>query len=74
MIIQKITTGFVVQQFDTEKHTFIAQEFVAGDECEYEDKEGNSVSPDAVVDSNGKEAYLPYEMVQPTVQSAGDQK
>jgi len=36
MIINKITTGFVVQQFDTKQNKWIHQEFIASDDCEIE--------------------------------------
>ena len=67
MIISKITTGFVVQIFDTDIGQFVSQMFVAGDECSYENACPTDGKP---VDSNllevdGKEAYLPFEMVQP---------
>ena len=73
MIINKILTGFVIQQYDTDKKQYIGQEFVAGDEAQYEDPEGNCLStkkmkkegfgPGAV----GGEPYLSYDMVQPRV-------
>lgn len=62
MIIKKITTGFVIQTFDTKTKTFIAQEFVAGDDCVYEDERGNGVESGLLEDESGNEAYLPYEM------------
>jgi len=43
---------------------FVSQEFVAGDDCQYEDKDGNPVDSKAL-DVDGKEAYLPFDMVQP---------
>ena len=73
MLINKITTGCVVQTFDTETKRYVKQEFVAGGESEYED--GNNASavpptskemakfdfgPDAI-----REPYLPFNMVQP---------
>jgi len=70
MIIKKITHGFVVQVFDTNTSKFVSQEFVAGDDCAYEDKAGNPVElslfevydplKDQLV-----EAYFPYNMIQP---------
>ena len=36
MKIKKITTGFVVQEFDTELGTYISQEVIASDEVAYE--------------------------------------
>ena len=53
MLLKKVTTGFVVQTFDTEKQKFVSQEFVAGDQCDYENEDG-------------VEDYLPYDMVQPS--------
>lgn len=60
MIVKKITSGFVVQIFDTEKNEFISQDFIAGDTCEYEDSKGSPVDEETV-----KESYLPFFMVQP---------
>lgn len=57
MIIKKITTGFVIQEFDTDLQKFVSQKFVAGDECDYEDEDGTAVEP--------CNQYLPYDMVQP---------
>ena len=37
MLINKLTTGFVVQVFDTDKRCFMSQNFVPG-ECAYEDR------------------------------------
>jgi len=54
----KITVGFVVQTFKKDdKGRFVCsrQEFIAGDECEYEDAEGNPIdTPDY--------EYQPYNM------------
>jgi hypothetical protein len=57
MIVKKITTGWVIQVYDTENEKFISQKFVAGDEVEYEDEEGEKVKY--------FESYLPFDMVQP---------
>jgi hypothetical protein len=57
MLIKKITTGFVVQTFDTKKDAWTEQYFVAGD-SEFEDTEGNQVD-----DIN--DIYLPFDMKQP---------
>ena len=73
MIINKITYGFVIQSFDTEKQAWTKQEFIAGDNCEYEaDSQpvSSRVLCDAVtnpelVESEGDEPYLPFEMTQP---------
>ena len=64
MLVNKITIGFVIQVFDTEKRRFVSQEFVAGKDCQYEDRNGNAVDR-KVLETDGKEAYLPFDMVQP---------
>jgi hypothetical protein len=64
MLVNKVTTGFVIQVFDTELKRFISQEFVASDQCQYEDKEGVPVCSEAL-EVDGKEAYLPFQMIQP---------
>ena len=65
MIINKITTGFVIQQWDTEKKQWVDQSFVAGDDCDYEDGNGNTVSEDLIDDDTDTVPYLPFDMVQP---------
>ncbi len=62
MIVRKITTGFVVQNFDTEKQKFISQEFVAGDQVEVE-VDGEPIDSSEVEGLD--ETYLPFDMVQP---------
>jgi hypothetical protein len=64
MLVKKITEGFVVQVFDTELGQFVSQEFIAGTQCDYEDQEGNPVES-ALLEVDGKELYLPYNMEQP---------
>tara|TARA_Y100000389_G_scaffold167099_1_gene172117 strand:+ start:325 stop:540 length:216 start_codon:yes stop_codon:yes gene_type:complete len=58
MKIKKITTGFVIQEYDAESGEWISQEFIAGDLVEWEDENGECV--DSVDD-----AYLPFDMIQP---------
>ena len=44
----KITVGFVTQAFkkdDKGKFVCTHQEFIAGDQCDYEDAEGNPIEP-----------------------------
>jgi hypothetical protein len=74
MIINKITTGFVVQVFDTDKGQYILQEFIAGDQVDYEERvlghEGNPLGAKEMAKFNfgpeaEKEPYLPFDMVQP---------
>ena len=55
----KITVGFVIQTFEKNaagKFICTKQEFIAGDQCDYEDIEGNPIAevPDYV--------YQPYNM------------
>ena len=72
MIVKKITTGFVVQTFDTDLECCINQEFVAGDQVDWEDEEGNALlstsnSTQYVGDTAVALArihYQPFEMVQ----------
>ena len=59
-IIRKITTGDVIQVFDTETNKFTSQEFVAGD-VEYEDEFGEGTVPTSEV----KSSYLEFNMIQP---------
>lgn len=63
MLINKITTGFVVQVFDTDRQRFVSQNFVPG-ECAYEDRRGKPVDKNLLV-VGGEETTLPFEMVQP---------
>lgn len=63
MIINKITSGYVIQCFDTEKGEFVSQEFVAG-EVDWEYRNGEPIEFDDVPSSAQKEC-LPFHMVQP---------
>jgi hypothetical protein len=60
MIVNKITTGYVLQQYDTEKGEWICQEFVAGDPVIIENIDGEVVDCDEI-----KDKYLPFTMLQP---------
>jgi len=54
----KTTVGFVAQMFEkNDEDLFVCthQEFIAGDQCDYEDTEGNSVDP-------LEHEYQPYNM------------
>ena len=62
MLIRKITGGYVVQMFDTKLGKCMDQQCIAGDECVYEDEGGDSVDSN-LLEVDGKEAYLPFEMV-----------
>jgi len=55
----KITVGFVVQAFkknDKGKFVCTKQEFIAGDQCDYEDVQGNPIEPP-------EHQYQPYNMM-----------
>ncbi len=65
MLINKITTGFVIQEFDTDKGKYVSQQFVAGNPVEYEDKSGNPVDSSLMQSEDGTEPYLPFDMQQP---------
>jgi len=58
-ITNKITHGYVIQTFDNSK--LVKQEFAAGDECTYEDSEGEELR----MDDERCEDYAPFDMVQP---------
>lgn len=65
---KKITTGFVIQTFVTlpnGTHVCTGQEFVAGDQVDYEDEVGETLIADMDIDTD-KEVYCPYPMIQPT--------
>jgi hypothetical protein len=64
MILRKITSGFVVQEFDSETGRCLSQEFVAGDQVEWENRQSNLVS-DGDFGIDLEELYYPMEMKQP---------
>jgi len=75
MIINKIVVGYVLQQFDTAKHQFISQEFLASDEVTWETQDGERLklsekkNVELVCGKGGiKEPYLSFEMIQPSHQ------
>ena len=55
---KKITVGFVIQNYN-EAGICISQEFIAGDQVDYEDANGNPT------DAPENEVYQPFDMVQP---------
>lgn len=65
MIVNKITNGCVIQEFDTEVEKFVSQKFVA-DNSSVKTKEGNAV--DDAIQAIVAEHYLPFEMDQPNSQ------
>jgi hypothetical protein len=71
MIFKKITHGFVIQTFN-DRGIFLSQEFVSGDEVEYERAIGESTclggaAPESICSTDmplkGSE-YQPFNMVQ----------
>ena len=64
MIVTKITHGFVAQRFDASKNAWLGQEFIAGDQVEYEDARGDPLAADSLPESL-QHAYLRFEMKQP---------
>lgn len=66
MVINKITVGWVTQTFDTDKQEWISQEFLAGDQVDYETEDGDPINyTDFENRIIGNEPYLPFEMKQP---------
>lgn len=69
-VAQKITTGFVVQLYDNNGIP-TSQEFVAGDEVDWEAIDGELIDYDKAMslfnlpDGQKTEFYLPFEMKQP---------
>jgi hypothetical protein len=67
MIINKITDGFVIQKFDTQKKEFITQEFIAADNVSWENERGETVDAPRQEDA---EPYLNFDMMQPDVKES----
>lgn len=71
MLINKITTGFVIQTFDTGTGKYIDQEFYASEQVDYESTDGQTPIEDEFMESVNfgpyaeQEPYLPFDMVQP---------
>ena len=55
--MQKITVGFVIQTYD-DAGKCTAAEFVAGDQVDWEDGDGEAIDPPA-------HEYFPFSMLQP---------
>ena len=62
MLINKITIGFVIQRYDDHTGNCIGQEFIAGDQVDYETLSGEPITP---LDFTEIEQYQPFDMVQP---------
>ena len=71
MKINKITHGFVVQTWDTELNRWISQEFVAGDQTEFEAGGSDQILNPADIWPDGPEPYLLFHMRQPDEVSMG---
>jgi hypothetical protein len=65
MKINKITTGFVIQTYDTELKEWTGQEFVAGNETDYEEAGTGAILDSAAIWPKSDEPYLPFLMRQP---------
>jgi hypothetical protein len=65
MKINKITCGFVVQTYDTELQKWTEQEFVAGDQSEYELAGTFQTLTPVEIWPDLPEPYLPFLMRQP---------
>lgn len=68
---KKITTGYVIQNFETVggKHICTSQEFIAGDPVDYEDMDGEPIDID---DLDGVEVYQSFDMKNPPPQVGDD--
>jgi hypothetical protein len=65
MRINKITCGFVIQSWDTDLNKWIGQEFVAGDQTEYEHAGSDRILDPVDIWPDSPEPYLPFLMIQP---------
>jgi len=65
MIVNKITTGFVIQTYDTELKKWTGQEFVAGNQVDYEEAGTERNLEPGKIWPDSPEPYLPFDMRQP---------
>ena len=66
MTVNKITTGFVIQTFDTETNEWVNQEFISDSVVVWENEEGNPLDLDSfTIQQEGSLPYLPFNMIQP---------
>lgn len=63
-MLKKITIGFVIQDFD-DNGRCIHQEFIAGDEVNWETEDGEAIEIENQPDND--DWYHPFNMVQPVV-------
>ena len=57
--VNKITTGYVIQEFDSDTGKCLNQTFIAGDSVDWEDDCGHPI------DEPAKSSYFPLDMIQP---------
>jgi hypothetical protein len=62
-VARKVTTGYVIQNFNVETGKCVSQEFIAGDEANWEDIEGNPI--DDINEEMDEVEYCPFHMVDP---------
>jgi hypothetical protein len=62
--VKKITTGFVIQSFNADTGKCFSQEFICGDEVDYEDEVGEPFDIECL---QLELEYQPFDMVQPTL-------
>ena len=60
-IAKKITVGFVIQEFDISTGKCLSQEFIAGDQVDWEKENGEKIK----APTNEDFLYFPFHMVQP---------
>ena len=65
MLVNKVTTGFVIQTFDLDTSRCTMQQFVAGDSCDIETLGGLNVEENDKIMLTAGNLYYPYDMVQP---------
>ena len=65
MKVNKITTGFVIQTYDTDLQKWTGQEFVAGTETDYEEAGTERILDSADIWIATPDRYLPFDMRQP---------
>jgi hypothetical protein len=67
MQIKKISEGYATQIFNTETKQWESQEFTACGQVDYEGETNNTIDPEenGMLDAEGDEPYLPFDMVQP---------
>ena len=62
MLYNKFTVGFVVQSFN-DAGEFVSQQFIAGDQVDYETEDGDAINVEDM--PQGGNEYIPFDMTQP---------